>query len=396
MSLDVHTLFTVMLANVFAMSLAVPVVMGWRVSAAARCVLASSVAQAAAWGCFLLARPVHDRLFSTLWIGLLGVSFGFMWHAVEGWLGPRPGKRLLLALVVLTPIGYGLGFGSYPFRVGWANFGLSGLMLMVCVACAWPAPQASRRWRGLVVVSLGLLAFITAARGVLGAFFTAQYPELRAPHVINVAGALLNHITLTLATIGLLAGWHEEAERALRHQADTDGLTGLFNRRAWQERAELAFANAQRYGEPLSVLMIDIDHFKRINDQGGHEAGDRALRLIGERLRGSARHGDLVCRYGGEEFCVLLSRAGEAEAREVDKRLRAALGGALQGEAAQPVGFSSGLAVLGADDPRLDSLLRRADAALYTAKATGRGRLVVAAAPQVPVRTAPAIPEPRP
>jgi diguanylate cyclase (GGDEF)-like protein len=376
MSLDVHTLFTVMLANVFAMSLAVPVVMGWRISAAARCVLASSVTQAAAWVSFLLARPVHDRLFSTLWVGLLGLSFVFMWRAVEGWLGVRPGRRLLLALAVLTPIGYGLGFDSYAFRVGWANFGLAALMLMVCLACAWPAPQASRRWRGLVVVSLGLLAFITAARGVLGAFFTVQYPELRAPHVINVAGALLNHITLTLATIGLLAGWHEEAERALRHQADTDGLTGLFNRRAWQERAELAFANAKRYGEPLSVLMIDIDHFKRINDDGGHEAGDRALQVIGERLRASARCGDLVCRYGGEEFCVLLSHAGEAQAREVDKRLRAALGG----DGPQPVGFSSGLAVLGSDDEALEVLLRRADAALYTAKATGRGRLVAAKA----------------
>jgi diguanylate cyclase (GGDEF)-like protein len=388
MSLDVNTLFTVMLANVFAMSLAVPVVMGWRISPAARCVMASSVAQAAAWGCFLLARPVHDRLFSTLWVGLLGVSFVFMSRAVEGWLGPRPGRLLLLALAVLTPIGYGLGFDSYPWRVGWANFGLAGLMLVVCLACAWPAPQASRRWRGLVIVSLGLLALITAARGVLGAFFTAQYPELRAPHVINVAGAMLNHIALTLTTIGLLAGWHEEAERALRRQADTDGLTGLFNRRAWQERADLAFANARRYGEPLSVLMIDIDHFKRINDQGGHEAGDRALQLIGERLRTSARHGDLVCRYGGEEFCVLLSHAGEAQAREVDRRLRGALEGALDGAlagalhagTAQPVGFSSGLAVRGPDDETLDSLLRRADTALYAAKAAGRGRLEVAAA----------------
>jgi diguanylate cyclase (GGDEF)-like protein len=303
---------------------------------------------------------------------------------VDGWLGQRPGRRVLLAVAVATPAGYGLGFDSYPFRVGWSNAGLGALMLMVALACAWPAPQASRRWRGLVGISLGLLAAVTLARGVLGAFFTELYPSLRTPHAINVAGALLNHITLTLATIGLLAGWHEEAERALRHQADTDGLTGLLNRRAWQARADVAFANALRYGEPLSVLMIDIDHFKRINDHGGHEAGDRALQLIGERLRGAARVGDLVCRYGGEEFCVLLSHAGEAEAREVDKRLR----GALAGPGPQPVGFSSGLAVLGAGDEALEDLLRRADEALYAAKAAGRGRLVLAMPSRRLVRTA--------
>ena len=103
MSLDVHTLFTVMLANVFAMALAVPVVIGWRISPAARSVLASSVAQAAAWVSFLLARPVHDRLFSTLWIGLLGASFVFMWRAVDGWLGARPGWRPMLALADAAP-----------------------------------------------------------------------------------------------------------------------------------------------------------------------------------------------------------------------------------------------------------------------------------------------------
>ena len=379
MNLDVNTLLAVMLANVFAMAVAVPAVMGWRVSPSARHVLGSAVAQALAWGSFLLARPVHDRIFSTLWIGLLGTSFVLMWHALRGWLGPRPGRRLLLATAALTPVGYGLGFEHYAFRVGWSNLGLALLMILVCVACAWPARRSSRRWRGLIMVCLGALAAVTLTRGVLGAFFTEVYPTLRTPHPVNVIGAVLNHIALTLTTIGLLVGWHEEAERKLRLQADTDALTGLLNRRAWRERALHAFELARRHGEALAVLMIDIDHFKRINDEAGHEAGDRALRHVGGTLMGCVRRSDLVCRYGGEEFCVLLVRADDDAAREVDKRLRAELHERRGAGSDIKLDFSSGLGVLCAEDATLEDLLRRADKALYEAKSAGRGRLIRAA-----------------
>lgn len=379
MNLDVNTLLTLMLVNVFAMAVAVPVVMGWRVSSSARFVVGSAVMQALAWGSFLLALPVHDRAFSTLWIGLLGASFVLMWLALRGWLGPRPGGPLLLVVCVLLPIGYGIGFGHYAFRVAWSNFGLGLLMGMVCLACAWPAPGANRRWRGLIIVCLGSLAAVTFARGVLGGFFTELYPSLRTPHPVNVFGAALNHIALTLTTIGLLAGWHEEAERALRIQADTDGLTGLLNRRAWHDRAGHMFALARRHSEPLAVLLLDIDHFKRINDHGGHEAGDRALQLVARVLMDTVRRGDIVCRYGGEEFCVLVTRGGAPAAQEVDRRLRRSLHEHQVFGPDMALDFSSGLAVLIDEDAGLGQVIRRADNALYEAKAAGRGRLVMAA-----------------
>lgn len=375
MGLDVQTLLALMMATVFATAVAIPVVVGWNVSAPARNVVASAVAQALAWASFLLARPLHDRLFSSLWIGLLGVSFVFVWHAVRGWLGPRPGRAVLLAVALLGPLGYAVGFDNYAFRVAWSNFGLAILMILVCIACAWPAPHAGRRWRGLIIVCLGPLALVTIARGVLGGFFTEFYPALRTPHPINVVGAVLNHIALSFTTLGLLVGWHEEAEHKLRLQADTDGLTGLLNRRAWLERAEDALAVARRYGAPLAVLMIDIDHFKQINDAQGHAAGDRALTSVAAKVQACARRGDLVCRYGGEEFCVLLSHAGADAAHAFDRRLRSAL---LDSPASARVGFSSGLATLQPDDRDVEDLLSRADKALYAAKAAGRGRLVAA------------------
>ncbi|MCW5657102.1 MAG: GGDEF domain-containing protein [Burkholderiaceae bacterium] len=299
-----------------------------------------------------------------------------MWQALRGWLGPRPGRTLILVTAVLTPIGYGLGFGSYAFRVGWSNFGLALQMTMVCAACAWPAPQTSRRWRGLIIACLGGLAAVTLTRGVLGAFFTELYPTLRTPHPINVMGAVLNHIALTLTTIGLLVGWHEEAENDLRRQADTDGLTGLLNRRAWLMRASARFNLARRDGDSIAVLLLDIDHFKRINDQFGHEAGDRALQVVARTLRDCARRSDLVCRYGGEEFCLLLTGVEDASARDVDTRLRAALRQQAAAGAGLGIDFSSGLALLCDGDADLQSLLRRADAALYQAKHAGRGRLM--------------------
>jgi diguanylate cyclase (GGDEF)-like protein len=375
---DVDTLLTLMLANVFAMAVALPFVIGWRVSGGARCVLASALAQALAWGCFLLARPVHDRLFSTLWIALLGASFVAVWHALERWLGGRPGRNALYAVALLTPLGYGLGFESYAFRTGWSNLGLATLMVLVGLACAWPAPHASRRWRGLLLACFGSLAALTLARGVLGAFFTSVYPALRAPHPVNIAGALLNHIVLTLSTIALLVGWHEEAEAELRRQATTDGLTGLLNRRAWLQRSRDVVELARRHGEPVCLLMIDIDHFKAINDVRGHEVGDRALQTLAAVLSQCARRGDLVCRYGGEEFCVLLPHTEIDGARNVDARIRAHVRADCDPAHAEPLSFSSGLATFQGRTDSLDGMLRRADEAMYEAKAAGRDRLVLA------------------
>lgn len=376
MNLDVNTLLAAMLANVFAMAVAVPVVMGWRVSDPARHVLGSVLLQALAWASFLLAKPIHDRFFSTLWIALLGASFAMMWRALRGWLGPRPAGRVLLASVVLTPIGYGLGFEHYAFRVGWSNAGLALSMLIVCLACAWPAPHSSRRWRGLILVALAALAAVTLTRGVLGAFFTELYPTLRTPHPVNVLGAVLNHMAMGLVTIGMLVGWHEEAEQALRVQADTDPLTGLLNRRAWHARAARAVAEARRRGETVAVLMLDIDHFKRINDRWGHETGDRALQAVAKALLANARRHDVIGRYGGEEFCVLLVDLHATACHDIDARLRASLQRTTAVAEGLSLEFSSGLAILDDGDADIQALLRRADAALYAAKAAGRGRLV--------------------
>ncbi len=374
--LDVQTLLIVLLAQVFATAIALPVLMGWRVSQAARLFQASVIAQAVAWLLFLLARSVHDHALSTMSIGVLSLSFALLWSSLNEWLGHRPGRRLMWAAAILTPVGYGLTFSSYAVRVGWSNFGLALQMLIICVALAWPATRATLRWRSLVLVAFGTLCLVTAWRGVLGAFFTEAYPFYRATHPVNLIAALFNVVALSLTTLGLLTAWREEAERDLRRQAQTDGLTGLNNRQNFSEQATNMLANATRYNEPLAAVMIDIDHFKRINDTHGHAAGDTALQVMAQGLRACVRRGDLAGRYGGEEFCVLLSRATLQDAGRFDTRLRAWLKAHADEGHHDLIDFSAGAAALQSSDVTISSLFERADAALYLAKTQGRSRIV--------------------
>ena len=142
-----------------------------------------------------------------------------------------------------------------------------------------------------------------------------------------------------------------------------------------------AFAHAKRHGLPLALLSIDIDHFKQINDQHGHEGGDSALRLFGQLLQRGLRAGDTIARMGGEEFCVLLAHGGADAATGFEQRLRAALAQEAPAQLGYPLDFSAGLAILEAGDDSLAPMMRRSDQALYRAKEQGRGRLVVAPHP---------------
>jgi len=128
----------------------------------------------------------------------------------------------------------------------------------------------------------------------------------------------------------------------------------------------------------VAVLMIDLDHFKQINDSRGHADGDRALMLVARALEAAVRPGDLVGRYGGEEFCVLMNHAENAAATAFDARLRAYLGAVAERELGFPLAYSAGIAVRKSTEDSLEAMLRRADARLYSAKAQGRSRTLEA------------------
>jgi diguanylate cyclase (GGDEF)-like protein len=201
---------------------------------------------------------------------------------------------------------------------------------------------------------------------------TSSFPSFMTPHPVNLLFALVANTTAVLSLIGILLAHRDEAARALERLATIDGLTGVLNRRAWLAHASVELANGIRYGHHIAVLLIDIDHFKQVNDSRGHEAGDHALQFFARALQSAGRVGDLVCRYGGEEFCVLINRADLASTQVFDRRIRAYLAEAAPRELGYPLDYSAGIAISAPVDDTLEAMLRRADVALYSAKALGR------------------------
>jgi len=167
----------------------------------------------------------------------------------------------------------------------------------------------------------------------------------------------------------------KEMEQRLERLANTDPLTGLANRASFFARAAEELLRTRRYRRPLAVLMIDIDHFKRINDTRGHEAGDRALREFADLCREIVREPDVVGRIGGEEFALLLPETPCDNAVALADRLRAAVERLHATDPAGPLTVSIGVSEVRTGEASVEPALARADAALYTAKGSGRNRV---------------------
>ena len=165
----------------------------------------------------------------------------------------------------------------------------------------------------------------------------------------------------------------------IRRLLITDQLTGVSNRARFYELAEAEFARWKRFRQPLSALMIDIDHFKRINDTYGHAAGDEVLRQVAVSLQTGLRSIDVIGRVGGEEFAILLPSIDLEGAEMVAERLRRTVAGLspVSDGTAIPVTISLGVAQIDGDARAFDALLKAADAALYSAKQGGRNKVVV-------------------
>lgn len=379
MFLDVNTLLVVNAANVLITAVALPVIMGQQLSTAAANARAALMVQGVAWVAILLSslwpEQWPDQLLSTVFVACTSIGQWLMFMALQGWLGPRWGGRLLTVLVILAPVGYAAVFSSYPLRVGWSSGLLALQMLIVGAATLGPRAAPRGNWRWVIFVSALTMAGFTASRGILGGLFTDLYPSFTTPHPINIGSMVAANVALVLVNLAVLVAWREEAEDALREHAFTDSLTGLLNLPGWNQRASSLFQQARRHQTHLALILLDLDHFKQVNETLGHEMGDRVLGIMGRVLLENRRSGDLAARLSGQKFALLLPQTSLRAALHVEQRLRLAL----QEEGIQQprlrVNYSAGLALAGAQDRNLDALVVRADDALHEAKIQGRGRL---------------------
>jgi len=167
----------------------------------------------------------------------------------------------------------------------------------------------------------------------------------------------------------------QDLERRLENLAMTDPLTGLANRRALETALESAVSRAKRHSSDLSVIFMDVDHFKQFNDRFGHKAGDEVLRAVARVVQSSVRVEDVAGRYGGEEFLVVLPETGEAGSVTTAERIRA--GVRALDLPLPPVTISLGVATLGAQSSNVAALVAQADEALYVSKQSGRDRVTL-------------------
>ena len=212
---------------------------------------------------------------------------------------------------------------------------------------------------------------------VLGVLHLASTDKRNvSPDILRLAGVLAEQLSLALGNLRL--------QETLRSRSERDPLTDLYNRRHLELSAERELARATRHTHPLAFVMLDVDHFKMFNDTHGHDAGDAVLREVALVLKRHTRTEDIACRYGGEEFlmvlpgCPLEDAYQKSEAiREAIAQLRVTVGGTVLSR----VTASLGIACYPQHGERMEELIRAADAALYKAKAAGRNQIVATSAP---------------
>jgi diguanylate cyclase (GGDEF)-like protein/PAS domain S-box-containing protein len=213
---------------------------------------------------------------------------------------------------------------------------------------------------------------LLSSRGKVLGTFAIYHSEPKRPQAED-----LERIAFA-ANLAAIAIENRDAYEELERRAYTDYLTGLTNRRRFLEQAESELARTLRYGGELSILMLDIDRFKQVNDTYGHKVGDLVLQKLSETCLATLRDIDIVGRLGGEEFAILLPETGDKPAMEAAERLRAALAAAqvvLSGGLPLHFTVSIGVATLKDKEANIDTLLNQADQALYRAKSAGRNRV---------------------
>lgn len=383
MQLDFASMAILITLNLVVIGLALPLVMGAPISRAAQHAQRYFLLQACGWGLILVASRIRghalDPFISLAAACAASAAPWQMAQALEHWLGPRPLRRLVLTLCCLGPIGFAFLLDHIAWRMTWYSACHAALIASLGWMCLHPQRSAATSWRYLMASSAVVMALSLLTRAVI-ASQTPWLQEFAQETITNHVFAIIAQVCGSLALVSMLVAWRDETNQKLRNMAMTDQLTGLANRHALLHTAPLMLAQAQRQHLPLAVVLLDLDHFKQVNDVHGHAVGDQALQLLARVLQSEMRADELAARWGGEEFCLLMFAQPEGIERFYQR-----LSTALRRQSQATLGFALQLSAGGALQStampqKLEQLLQQADTALYRAKRDGRGQLALALA----------------
>ena len=300
------------------------------------------------------------------------VSVALFFVAIRQFLGLRVSAPRLAVMVLAVTVVAMLVGTDYAKSTIFNGF-VYGVMELLNGLSLWRRTQAEMtRVRRVVALFYLLMGLVLPLRALALIAVGAKLDYLNMPATWQAPIYVFGFLYIIVTNLGFLQLCKMRAEREVRLQAMTDGLTGLANRRALDQAMVQALATAQRSERPFAVVMVDVDHFKSINDRHGHRMGDATLIAFGQRLRTGLRAQDQAFRYGGEEFSVLMPDTDAPAALASAERLRGRVA-TPSSEAMMGLTASFGIAIWRTDDSA-DALFGRADRALYRAKRLGRNR----------------------
>jgi diguanylate cyclase len=289
-----------------------------------------------------------------------------VWPHIALWIGSRsrnPFRTELASLMVDSALG-GAWIALMQFNL------LPSVALLIMLSMDKMAVGGA----SFLARCTAALAVICAAVSALTGFEVR--PDTSMVQIIGSLPLLILYPLVVGLTTYRLARRLREQNQLLSEESRTDGLSGLLNRRYWEEAVSAEYQRWRRYERPTSLLMLDIDHFKLINDRYGHPVGDEVIRNVAAILRAALREEDVPGRYGGEEFGILLPDTAAAGAEVIAERIRRRIEGAALAKSGLRATVSIGIAEISAQDLDYTVCISHADRALYAAKERGRNRSV--------------------
>jgi diguanylate cyclase (GGDEF)-like protein len=376
---DIRSLFAFMVATNLVLAVSLWIGTGRRLGGGLAPWTSSLLAQALALALLALRGAIADALSVVLANALLGLSFSLQAAAILRFRGRGLPAFVHVATAGVAALAAGIFLHDFAARIIALNFLFAACMVSLLALARTPAAGVSGGTRGLFLGSfaLGALSFLARAAGpmvspeAIGSFL--------APSALQAFTLMGTYTVVLVSSVAFLLMQKERADHDAQQLASLDPLTGAFNRRTFVELAEKQLSRARRLDAPLTLVLLDLDHFKEINDTHGHLVGDRVLQRFADLVRSQLRKEDILVRYGGEEFCLLLpdvpGPGGVALAGRIRKAVATEDSFVIDGVQI-PMTVSAGVAARideGAEG--LEELIARADEALYIAKNRGRNRV---------------------